>query len=181
MVNDMLERTVDYAVADAVDYAMRQIVFIPEVADIRALSRRYANGIASLNVVPFSLTHAFLDASLVNQGLLLNHSLDFVNPFWAIEIYSHGLFNLQRTYRVTGWQRTVNTNAVEFFVNLMPDAALNVADFLTIESYVLLRFGADMIAGTYEGISNFNMDSFTAALPAITWAAAQRALADMRP
>jgi hypothetical protein len=178
LVNDMLETAVAYATADAVDYAMSQIIFIPGEADVLELGRRYASEIAGLSVIPFPLTNAFLNTSRVDQGLLLSHSRDFVNPFWTIEIHSHGFLDLQRTYRVTGWQRTVNTDSLAFLANAMPDANIDLRDF-SIENYVLLRLGMDVAAGTYEGISNFDVDSFTEALPAITWAAAERAAADV--
>jgi len=179
LVNDIMERAIEYAVADAVDYAMSQIVFVPGDADIVELSHRYANEIAGFNVVPFPLTNAFLNTSVSNQTLLLGHSFDLVNPFWAIEIHSHGIFNLQRTYRVTGWQRTVNTNSIEFLVNLIPGVDLNVSDFLSIENYVLARLGVDVAGGTYDGIANFDVDAFMAALPGIIWAATQRATIDV--
>ena len=175
LVEDILERAVEYAVADALDLAMSQIVFIPADADIDALSRRYANEIAGFNVVPFPLTNAFLNTSLANQGLLLGHSLDLVNPFWAMEVHSHGFLNLQRTYRVTGWQRSINTNSIELLVNLIPGVNLNVSDFLSIENYVLARLGVDVVGGTYDGITNFDIDEFMSALPAIIWEATQRA------
>ena len=179
LVEDILERAVEYAVADAIDLAMSQIVFIPADADVTELTRRYANEIAGFNVVPFPLTHAFLNTSLSNQGLLLGHSLDLVNPFWAIEVHSHGFLNLQRTYRVTGWQRSVNTSSIEVLVNLIPGVNLNVNDFLSIENYVLARLGVDVIGGTYDGITNFDVDAFLAELPAIIWAATQRAAVDV--
>ena len=179
IVNDILERTIEYAVADAIDYAMGQIVFIPAEADVLDLSRRYANEIMGFNVVPFPLSHAFLRTSLSNQGLLMGHSLDLVNPFWAIEIHSHGFLNLQRTYRVTGWQRTVNTDAIEFLVNLIPGVNLNVNDFLSIENYVLARLAVDVVGGTYDGITNFDVDAFMDALPEIIWNALKRATVDV--
>lgn len=179
LVDDILHRAVEYAVSDAVDYAMGQIVFIPGEADVIELSRRYANEINGFNVVPFPLTNAFLGTSLANQALLMGHSLDLVNPFWAIEIHSHGFLNTQRTYRVTGWQRTVNTNSLEFLVNLIPGVSLNVTDFLSIENYVLARLGMDVVGGTYDGITNFDVDAFMAALPAIIWSATQRAVVDV--
>ena len=179
IINEILERTVEYAVADAVVYAMGQLTFIPGEADAANLSRRYANEIAGFNVVPFPLTNAFLNTSLANQGLLLGHSLDLVNPFWAIEVHSHGFLNLQRTYRVNGWQRTVNTNSLEVLVNIIPGVNLNVSDFLSIENYVLARLAVDVASGTYDGITNFNIDAFMAALPGIVISAAQRAVVDV--
>jgi len=178
LVNDILERAVEYAVADALDYAMSQIVFIPGEADVLELSRRYAREIADVTVLPFPLTNAFLNANLVEQGLLLaGHSRDLVNPFWTIEIHAHGFLDLQRTYRVTGWQRTVNTNSLEVLENLIPDLHFNVNDLLSIENYVLVRLGVDVVAGTYDGITNFDVDSFMEALPDMIWAATQRATA----
>lgn len=179
LVNDILQRAAEYAVADAIDYAMGQLVFIPGDADVLELSRRYANEIAGFNVVPFPLTRAFLGTSLANQGLLVGHSLDLVNPFWAIEIHSHGFLNLQRTYRVTGWQRTPNTNALDTLVNIIPGVNLDVNSFLSIENYVLTRLGVDVIGGTYDGITNFDVDAFMAALPGVIWAATQRAVVDV--
>ena len=176
-VNDILERAVEVAVADAVDYAMSQIVFIPGEADIAELSRGYADEIAGLQVIPFPLTNAFQNASLAEQGLLLGHARDFVNPFWAIEIHAHGLLDLQRTYRVTGWQGRVNTDSLEFLVGSMPDLNLNLSD-LSIENLVLVRLSVDVAAGTYDGIANFDVDSFMEALPGIVWAAAERVATD---
>lgn len=179
IVNDIIQRTIEYAVADAIDYALSQIVFIPADADIIELSRRYAGEISGFNVVPFPLTSAFLGTSLSNQSLLVGHSFDLVNPFWAIEIHSHGFLNLQRTYRVTGWQRTANTNALDLLINLIPGVNLDINSFMSIENYVLARLGVDVAGGTYDGIVNFDVDAFIAALPAIVLAAAQRAVVDV--
>ena len=181
--NKVLERTIEYAVSDAVDYALSEIIYLygeGNDEEIKALAQKYANEIFGMNYILFSTTTAYLERPY-DALVLLPYVFDLVNPFWTIEIIHTGTFGLNREYIITGWQNEANSDAIEnvlsWIVNLIPGITVN--DLLTMDNYINARLLIDMGLESVGGAIDFDYIAFAAALPDIVWNAFQRAVRDV--
>ncbi|MCL1816636.1 MAG: hypothetical protein FWG43_03425 [Clostridiales bacterium] len=190
----VLDRTVQYAVADIIDAALSDILFLygDDIdGEIDTLAQKYANEIENFNI-PLSLTSSgagFMGvAGLVAEwigGNAYDFMSDSVNIFHNIEFskkqvsYLFGLIQFEYTdgYSINGWQNEINSNAASLVLGLVP--GINLNDLVTMESYILARLAIDLAGNTFLDLTNFDIQAYLASLPDIIWNAFQRALKDV--
>ena len=159
-VADILDRTVEYAVADAL---AKYFGIGGGAADatLKKLVQKYTDEIAGWNYVP---------VGIVDLRLLVGYTSDFVNPFHKVKVTGTVLGGYK--YSITGWQNDVNYSLTSKYVPAL-------GQYKTMESYIKASLLIDSSINAGENLLHFDKDEFMSNLPNLILAAAKRAALDV--